>query len=114
MLEPRHEITVEHAEPPAEVADVLGLPSGEVNCLVRRRRLLASGIPVRLNASWFPLEIAKGTVLEQPGPVITGGVKSALADLGYPQVDATERIIPSRLPSVFVASLSGESSSCTT
>jgi GntR family transcriptional regulator len=99
-LEPRHEITVEHAEPPTEVADALGLPFGEMNCLVRHRRLLASGIPVRLNASWFPLEIAKGTVLEQPGPVITGGVKSALADLGYTQVEATERIIPSRLPTV--------------
>jgi GntR family transcriptional regulator len=97
-LEPRHEITVEHAEPPAEIADVLGVSRGEVNCLVRRRRLLASGIPVRLNASWFPLEIAEGTVLEEQGPVIKGGVKAALAALGYSQTTASERIVPSRLP----------------
>lgn len=96
-LEPTHEITTEHAEPPAEVAELLGLPSGE-KALVRRRRLLASGIPVRLNASWFPLDIAGGTVLEEPGPVIIGGVKSALAELGHAQVACRERIIPSRLP----------------
>lgn len=90
-LEPQHEITTEHAIPPAEVAQALGLPEGEANCLVRRRRLLASGIPVRLNASWFPLSIADGTVLEEAGPVIVGGIKSALADLGYPQTEASER-----------------------
>lgn len=92
-LEPQHEITTERATPPDEVADALGLVRGEENALVRRRRLLASGIPVRLNASWFPLSIAEGTVLEEAGPVIHGGVKSALAELGYPQTEATERII---------------------
>ncbi|XVQ16217.1 UTRA domain-containing protein [Spirillospora sp. CA-255316] len=103
-LEPQHEITTEHAEPPANVAEILGLPTGQTNCLVRRRRLLASGIPVRLNASWFPLDIAQGTVLEEDGPVIVGGVKSALAELGYPQVLASEQIIPSRLPTPTEAS----------
>lgn len=96
-LQPQHEITVEHAIPPWEIAEALALDEGEVNCLVRRRRLLASGIPIRLNATWIPLAIAGGTVLEQPGPVIVGGVKTALAELGYPQVTATERII-TRLP----------------
>ncbi|MFI0374231.1 GntR family transcriptional regulator [Actinomadura sp. 1N219] len=97
-LEPQHEITTEHAEPPPNVADILGLPAGEANCLVRHRRLLASDIPVRINSSWFPLSIAGGTVLEENGPVIVGGVKSALADLGYPQVSAREEIVPSRMP----------------
>ncbi|MFE3114122.1 GntR family transcriptional regulator [Kitasatospora indigofera] len=97
-LEPQHEITVERAVPPAEVADALGVPRGE-ECLARRRRLRASGIPVRLSSSWFPLEIARDTVLEEPNAVITGGVKTALAQLGYPQTSARERIIPSRLPS---------------
>ncbi|MDL4772493.1 GntR family transcriptional regulator [Actinomadura xylanilytica] len=97
-LEPQHEITTEHAEPPVAVAEMLGVSTGEENCLVRRRRLLASGIPIRLNASWFPLDIAGGTVLEEEGPVIVGGVKSALGELGYPQVSAREQIVPSRLP----------------
>jgi GntR family transcriptional regulator len=97
-LVPRHEITTERAEPPVEIAHALGLPPGERNCLVRRRRLSASGIPVRWNASWFSLEIAGGTVLEEPDSIIIGGVKTALADLGYPQTAATERIV-TRLPS---------------
>jgi GntR family transcriptional regulator len=104
-LEPRHEITVEHAEPPADIAAALGVTPGEVNCLVRRRRLLASGIPVRINASWIPLEIAEGTVLEDPAAVITGGIKTALADLGHKQTTARERIIPSRLPTEQEAAL---------
>jgi GntR family transcriptional regulator len=91
-LEPQHEIVTERAAPPADVAGLLGLPIGETNAVVRRRRLLASGIPVRLNASWFPLEIARGTVLEEAGPVMVGGVKSALAELGYPQTLGVERI----------------------
>jgi GntR family transcriptional regulator len=103
-LEPQHEITVAHAEAPTEVANALGAAEGEL-CLVRRRRLLASGIPVRLNASWFPLDVAAGTPLEDPGPNIVGGVKSALRDLGFEEVSAKERIIPSRLPTEAEASL---------
>lgn len=91
-LEPQHEIVCERAVPPEDIALTLGLPFGEVNAVVRRRRLLASGIPVRLNASWFPLEIAKGSVLEESGSVIVGGVKSKLAQLGYPQTHGAERI----------------------
>ncbi|WP_202611038.1 GntR family transcriptional regulator [Herbidospora solisilvae] len=90
-LEPQHEIRVERTIPPQHIAEILGLDAGEESALVRRRRLLASGIPVRLNASWFPLEIAAGTVLEAEGPVIVGGVKTALAELGYPQTEGTER-----------------------
>lgn len=97
-LVPQHEITTLRAEPPAEIAEALDLPTGQENCLVRRRRLSASGIRVRLSVSWFPLAIADGTVLEKAGPVIVGGVKTALAELGYEQTFATERIV-TRLPS---------------
>ncbi|MFI6522628.1 GntR family transcriptional regulator [Spirillospora sp. NPDC050679] len=96
-MEPEHEIETEHAQPPAPIAELLGLPRGEVNALVRRRRLLADGIPVRLNESWFPLEIARDTILEEQAAVIVGGVKSALADLGYQQTAAQERSLV-RLP----------------
>lgn len=90
-LVPTHEITVERAAPPAEIAELLGLAEGQ-DCLVRRRRLLASGIPMVLNATWIPWEIAEGTVLETPEATIVGGVKSALSELGFPQVAAHERI----------------------
>ncbi|MEU8251042.1 GntR family transcriptional regulator [Nonomuraea sp. NPDC048916] len=92
-LEPQHEITTEHTQPPEHIAEALGLPRGRVNCLVRRRRLLASRIPVRLNASWIPLEIAGGSTLEDPSAVLVGGIKSALADLGFKQVAASERFM---------------------
>jgi GntR family transcriptional regulator len=97
-LEPQHEIETEHADPPLTVAEILGVSSGEKSCLVRRRRLLASGIPVRLNATWIPLDIARGTALEDANAVLVGGVKTTLADLGHPQVAAWEWIVPSRLP----------------
>lgn len=90
-LEPQHEIIAEPAVPPMDIAETLGLKQGEL-AIVRRRRLLASGIPVRLNASWFPMAIAKGHALEESGSVIVGGVKSALAELGYPQTHGSERI----------------------
>lgn len=95
-LEPTHEIVVEQAIPPDHIAELLNIPAGVPSALVRRRRLLASGIPVRLNASWFALDIAAGTVLEAQGPVIVGGVKTALAEIGYPQVSAKERYINRR------------------
>lgn len=96
-LVPQHEITTSREQPPSDVADALGVPVETVSCLVRRRRLSASGIRVRLNASWFPLSIAADTILEDAGAVIVGGVKSALGDLGYRETTATERII-TRLP----------------
>lgn len=96
-LVPQHEITTAREQPPSDVADALGVRVEQVSCLVRRRRLSASGIRVRLNASWFPLPIAGDTVLEDAGAVIVGGVKSALGEMGYPQTMATERIII-RLP----------------
>ena len=89
-LEPQHEITTGRERPPAEVAEALGVAADSVSCVVRRRRLSASGIRVRLNASWFPLSIAADTVLEDGGAVIVGGVKSFLAEEGHRQVRATE------------------------
>lgn len=97
-LEPQREIVTERVQPPAAVAETLGLPANKVNSLVRRRRLLASGIPVRLDASWFPLSIVRGTALEEVNQEIAGGTKTALGELGYQQVTARERILPSRLP----------------
>jgi GntR family transcriptional regulator len=48
-------------------------------------------VPVQLASSYFPLDIAGGTAIEQAdtGP---GGSKSRLADLGHAQVSITETI----------------------
>ncbi|WP_329028387.1 UTRA domain-containing protein [Streptomyces sp. NBC_00690] len=58
-LEPRYEVVVERTEPPASIADALGVEPGEAGCLVRRSRLLADGIPVRLATSWFPTRASR-------------------------------------------------------
>ncbi|MFD0889921.1 GntR family transcriptional regulator [Streptosporangium algeriense] len=89
-LEPQHEITVTRITAPANIADQLGETGAEVVC--RSRRLLASGIPVSLVTSYIPAVIAAGTAFEEPAPAIVGGVKSLYATLGYPQVEAHERI----------------------
>jgi GntR family transcriptional regulator len=97
-LEPRYEITVERAEPPGDIADVLGVEPGQAGCLVRRSRLLADGIPVRLTTSWFPLTIAVNTVLEKAVPLSPGVARTVLVNLGFEQTHLAERITPSRLP----------------
>ncbi|MBB5937224.1 hypothetical protein [Streptomyces zagrosensis] len=40
-LEPRYEVVVQRAEPPDDIADVLGVEPGQASYLVRRSRLLA-------------------------------------------------------------------------
>ncbi|MFF8960821.1 GntR family transcriptional regulator [Streptomyces sp. NPDC014894] len=97
-LEPRYEVVVERAEPPADIADVLGVEPGQAGCLARRSRLLAGGIPVRLTESWFPLTIAENTLLEDPAALNPAGTRAVLSGLGFEQTHLAERITPSRLP----------------
>ncbi|TVL88481.1 GntR family transcriptional regulator [Streptomyces sp. SAJ15] len=102
-LEPQREITAERVQAPADVADAYAL--GKVRCLFRQRRLLASGIPVLVSGSWSPLDFAGNTVSEEEHePVVNGGVMGAGARLGYKATVASERIVPSRLPTAAEAS----------
>ncbi|AWS47943.1 GntR family transcriptional regulator [Streptosporangium sp. 'caverna'] len=91
-LSPVHEIMIDRVTPPDEITGLFKLADGQM-ALALRQRLLASGIPILLNCSWIPLEIAEGSALEDPRSVIMGGVKSTLAELGHRQVEAGERII---------------------
>ncbi|MGW2841856.1 GntR family transcriptional regulator [Streptomyces sp. NPDC001493] len=86
--------------PPEEIASIFGL-SADADAVSRLRVMRAGrldaavdpdeGFPVQIAISWFPAEIAAGTVLEQQdtGP---GGSKSRLADLGYTQTRITESL----------------------
>ncbi|GGU51250.1 GntR family transcriptional regulator [Streptomyces violascens] len=93
-----------HAQPPAWVADILGVDARSTSVLVRARRMLAEdpvpvagtdpvavAVPVQLATSYIPLEIAEGTQLEEAdtGP---GGSKSRLAELGHAQATITEEV----------------------
>ncbi|MEU8943563.1 GntR family transcriptional regulator [Streptomyces goshikiensis] len=91
------------ARPPKEVAAAFGLHHS-AKAVYRSRAMRAGrdasasdeGFVVQLATSWFPLEIAADTRLEQQdtGP---GGSKSRLADLGFTQRRIRESI-ESRFP----------------
>jgi GntR family transcriptional regulator len=80
-----------HMQPPAWVADLLGVDANSASTVARVRRMLADDVPVQLATSYLPLEIAAGTRLEEidTGP---GGSKSRLAELGHAQAHITEEI----------------------
>lgn len=89
--EPQIEQTIERVNPPATVAEILGVSADEPSTVVRARRMSAGETPVQLADSYIPVEIAAGTALEQPdsGP---GGIVSRFAELGHAQVRISERI----------------------
>ncbi|MCC5582205.1 GntR family transcriptional regulator [Microtetraspora sp. AC03309] len=89
--EPRVELTIERVTPPAQVAEILGVPADEPSTLVRARRMSAGDTPVQLADSYIPLSIAEGTAIEQPDSG-TGGIISRFAELGHKQVRISERI----------------------
>jgi GntR family transcriptional regulator len=90
-LTPRSETEVERVVPPGRVAEALGLPEGEANAIVRRRRMYADDVPVQLAPSYIPADIADGTALAEvdSGP---GGIISRFAELGHAQVRITESV----------------------
>jgi GntR family transcriptional regulator len=90
-MTPRSDIEVARVVPPPEVARALGLPEGEPNVVMRKRRMYADDVPVQLAPSYIPAEIAEGTQLaeEDSGP---GGIISRFAELGFAQTRITETI----------------------
>lgn len=76
---------------PADIADALGVSEGD-QVLTRDRLMSVNDIPVMLSTSYFPLEVAGGTQLEQEDTG-TGGAYSRLADLGHAVTEFTEDII---------------------
>ena len=75
------EVEVARGVAPLEVAERLHLSQGD-QVLIRRRRMLADGQPVQLATSYLPLQLAKGTQIEQvdTGP---GGTYARLEELGH-------------------------------
>jgi GntR family transcriptional regulator len=83
-------LMVEKAPASASVADKLGISPGEL-VVVRRRNGTIGGVPWMMMASYFPLDVAAGTPLEQAGD-ITGGSIKLLAELGYSQLGFVDEI----------------------
>ena len=59
--------------------------------IVRRQLLSYDGNPVELVASYYPLELARDTVLTEPRR-IRGGTPALLADLGHPPRRTVDRV----------------------
>ncbi len=86
---------VEKSPASASVAEKLEIEAGDL-VVVRRRHGSVGGVPWMMMASYFPIDIAAGTPLEQAGE-ITGGSIKLLADLGYAQMGFVDEI-GSRMP----------------
>ena len=83
-------LMVEKAPASASVADKLGISPGEL-VVVRRRNGTIGGVPWMMMASYFPLDVAAGTPLEQAGDIDGGSIK-LLAELGHPQLGFVDEI----------------------
>lgn len=90
-MTPRSTTEVERTVPPARVAELLGVDPDSASTVARARQMFADDTPVQLATSYFPLEIAGETRLEEldTGP---GGSKSRLSELGFGQASVTEEI----------------------
>lgn len=83
-------LEVVECEPPADVAEALRL-SKPGAALLRRQLLLIDDEPVELVASYYPLEIARGTAMAERRK-IPGGTPTLLAELGYPPRLSVDRV----------------------
>jgi GntR family transcriptional regulator len=83
-------LMVEKSPASPSVADKLRISPGEL-VVVRRRNGTIGGVPWMMMASYFPLDVAVGTPLEQAGEIADGSIK-LLAELGYCQLGFVDEI----------------------
>jgi len=88
-------LEVAEVRPPADVAQILGLPEAGT-AVVRHRLLSHDGEPVELSWSYYPVDIAAGTELAGRAR-IRGGAPRVLADLGFPRRAFDDRL-STRMP----------------
>ena len=81
--------------PPAEIAELLGLGPDE-KTVIRARRYLIDGHPVRLGTSYLPASVAADTPLAEPNPG-PGGIYARLEEQGLPLEYVTEAVT-ARMP----------------
>ncbi|WP_194823280.1 GntR family transcriptional regulator [Micromonospora sp. S-DT3-3-22] len=89
------DVTVGDVVPPAQVADALGVPRGDV-VLSRYRRYVRDRRSVQLATAYLPTDLTRGTRIEHTdtGP---GGTFARLAEQGFRPTRFVERVI-SRAP----------------
>ncbi|HEY0998347.1 MAG TPA: GntR family transcriptional regulator [Streptosporangiaceae bacterium] len=88
-------IKVGESQPPAEIADRLGI-SDDASVVVRSRRYLLDGKPVEIAASYIPADLARGTPIGKPNPG-RGGIYARLEEQGHVLERFTEDVT-ARMP----------------
>jgi len=88
-------LTVTQAQPPAGIADRLGL-ADDSDVVVRSRRYLLDGRPVETAVSYIPADLAKGTPIADPNPG-PGGIYARLEEQGHTLARFTEDV-SARMP----------------
>jgi GntR family transcriptional regulator len=88
-------LMVETAAASGSVAERLAIAAGDP-VVIRRSRRYIGEVPWMLLFSYFPMDLARGTALEQAGTIEQGSIK-LLADLGHEQVGFTD-VIGARMP----------------
>ncbi|MFB7914570.1 GntR family transcriptional regulator [Streptomyces sp. NPDC056061] len=83
-------LEVTECEPPADVAEALGLPASGT-ALLRRQLLTIDDEPAELVSSYYPLDIVRGTAVTERRK-IPGGTPTLLAELGYPPQLSVDRV----------------------
>ncbi len=81
---------VEKSPASPSVAEKLEIAAGDL-VVVRRRRGSIGAVPWMMMASYFPLDVAAGTQLEQAGDIVNGSIR-LLAEMGFPQVGFVDEI----------------------
>ena len=81
---------VEKSPASPSVAEKLEIAAGDL-VVVRRRRGSIGAVPWMMMASYFPLDVAAGTPLEQAGDIVNGSIR-LLAEMGFPQVGFVDEI----------------------
>jgi GntR family transcriptional regulator len=89
-------LVVEKSPASPSVAEKLEIAPGDLT-VVRRRQGSIGGVPWMIMASFFPLDVAEGTPLEQAGEIARGSIR-LLAEMGFPQVGFVDEI-GARMPS---------------
>jgi DNA-binding GntR family transcriptional regulator len=87
---PTQSIEVALVQAGPDLANRLKLDEGTL-VVARRRVRYINGQPINTNDSHYPLEIVKDSAIMSPADVAVG-TNQLLADLGYPQVTATDEI----------------------
>jgi GntR family transcriptional regulator len=88
-------LDVSECRPPADVAAALELTEGGT-AILRHQVLSHDGEPVELVASYYPIEIARGTALAEHRK-IKGGTPTLLAEMGFPPRLTVDRV-SARIP----------------